>query len=225
MAKNATCRQFELELAAYLEGEDRPVVSAHAGECDFCRAILVDMDHIRLASRQMALEEPPARVWANIRATLAQEGMFHAPLRGWSAWFQPLRLLPSPAPLVALAGLTILAATLLLPPAAIDRNLTSNAPIPHAAAGAPLAASLNEDSELSRTLQDMEKSYQARQATLDPAEKAIYQKSLESLDTSIDECRDSVRREPGNTLAREYLLAAYVQKAEVLESVLEFGAH
>jgi hypothetical protein len=44
---------------------------------------------------------------------------------------------------------------------------------------------------------------------------------LNSLDASIRECNDSLQREPGNSLAHEYLLAAYSQKAEVLSSALE----
>jgi len=72
---------------------------------------------------------------------------------------------------------------------------------------------------------EMEKSFQARRATLDPAVKAIYEKGLESLDSSIDECRTSVEQEPQNSLASEYLVAAYTQKAAVLESALQFEGH
>jgi len=52
--------------------------------------------------------------------------------------------------------------------------------------------------------------------------KATYRKGLESLDASIEECRASVEREPGDTLARQYLVAAYTQKAEVLATALQF---
>jgi hypothetical protein len=53
--------------------------------------------------------------------------------------------------------------------------------------------------------------------------QVIYQKRLRSLDNSINECRDSVRRQPADDLAQQYLLTAYAQKAEVLASALEFG--
>jgi hypothetical protein len=70
----------------------------------------------------------------------------------------------------------------------------------------------------------MEKSYWAREKSLDPSVQVIYQKSLRSLDNSINECRASVRRQPADDLAQQYLLTAYAQKAEVLTSALEFGS-
>ena len=55
-----------------------------------------------------------------------------------------------------------------------------------------------------------------------PDLKATYDKSLVSLDHSIEECLDSLQNEPRNALAHEYLLTAYTRKAEVLSSALEF---
>jgi len=108
--------------------------------------------------------------------------------------------------------------------AALAKNLTP--PVLTAQATAlRKAAEPPEVRELARTVDEMEKSFQARRATLDPAVKAIYEKGLESLDSSIDECRTSVEQEPQNSLASEYLVAAYTQKAAVLESALQFEGH
>ena len=40
---DAACRLFEAGLGAYLEGESRPQVLAHAGECRFCGVVLSDL--------------------------------------------------------------------------------------------------------------------------------------------------------------------------------------
>jgi hypothetical protein len=66
----------------------------------------------------------------------------------------------------------------------------------------------------------METSYRVEAASIEPSLKETYQKSLDSLDGEIRECLQSVTQEPDNSLAREYLLAAYKQKAYVLESAL-----
>ncbi len=216
------CRQLELELAAYLEGEDRPAVSAHARECPRCHAILADLEMIHNACRKLPLEEPPANLWAKVRSALAQERIFYERAGAWQRRFRLFDFLPKPAPVAALAVLTILAAILLVSPRAFNRTVSSRGPAARVAAVEEMPPYLNEENNLARAVKEMEKSYQAGQTSLDPAVKAVYEKGLESLDTSIDECRASVRQEPANNLAHEYLLTAYAQKAEVLAAALQF---
>jgi hypothetical protein len=84
-------------------------------------------------------------------------------------------------------------------------------------------AFIGDSDALERVVDELEETFRAREASLAPDLKATYDNSLISLDTSIRECSDSLEREPGNSLAHEYLLAAYSQKAEVLSSALEFA--
>lgn len=221
-AAKIECRKFDLDLPAYLEGEDKPLVASHAQHCPFCSAVLADLEQIRSLSRQMDLQEPPARVWANIRATLAAEGVFRDTVRGWQRWLPQLGFLPNPVPVGALACLAIFGAALLAPPSALEQKETSPWLSSSKSATVATPSDSGEDRELARTVRELENSYQAREMLFEPAVKATYQRSLESLDTSIRECLDSVRQEPANTLAREYLLTAYTQKAEVLASALAF---
>ena len=74
--RTAACYKFELELQAYMEGENRPFVPAHARECASCRIIVEDLEALRSAAREIPLEEPSPAVWSNIRARLAEEGAF-----------------------------------------------------------------------------------------------------------------------------------------------------
>jgi hypothetical protein len=80
----------------------------------------------------------------------------------------------------------------------------------------------SEDGALARVVTELESSFRANEASMAPDLKATYEKSLVSLDGSIRECLDSLRQEPRNTLAHDYLLTAYTRKAEVLSSALEF---
>jgi hypothetical protein len=96
------------------------------------------------------------------------------------------------------------------------------------AGGSPAVAQIapampaGEDGALARVVSDLESNFRANEASMAPDLKATYEKSLVSLDGSIEECLDSLRHEPGNTLAHDYLLTAYTRKAEVLSSALEF---
>jgi hypothetical protein len=94
------------------------------------------------------------------------------------------------------------------------------APRPETASHKASSIDLSEVTSAAVALGSMETSYQARAASFDPSMKETYQKSLDSLDGEIRECLDSIQQQPDNLLAREYLLAAYEQKATVLQSAL-----
>ena len=81
---------------------------------------------------------------------------------------------------------------------------------------------VGESDALERVVTDLETTFRAREASLSPDLQETYEKSLKSLDASIQECSDSLQRQPGNALTHEYLVTAYSKKAEVLSSALEF---
>jgi len=222
-AEREACRLFDAQVADYLEGEDRTVVLAHAKVCAFCGVLLADLQGLMVQSQEMPLVDPPARVWANIRATLAAEGVLREQGTLWERWFSRLTLFGSPAAVGALAALVVLAVGL-----SVSRNVVG--PRPAAVKPAPIAtqetvalpAISSEDNALARTMAELESSYRVRKVSFEPAVQATYDRGLDSLNASIQECRDSVQRDPDNSLAREYLLAAYEQKAQVLTAALEY---
>jgi hypothetical protein len=218
-AARALCSQFDLELPAFLEGEERPAVLSHASQCPFCSVVLADLKLIQSQLPETLLEDPPARVWANIRATLASEGVIHEPATGWRGWLPQTGLLRYAAPFAALASLVLFSTVLLLRPTSLvpPTSVSSgNSPV------APLVAANLEPLSPPEGLVMMEKTYHAHEKSLDPVVLASYQKGLKSLDNSIQECEASVKEDPGNTLAREYLATAYEQKAAVLSAALEY---
>jgi hypothetical protein len=234
-APDSGCHLFDLELAAYLEGEERPKLTAHVQECAFCYRILADLQGIRSASSELATEEPPARLWANIRASLLAEGIIRspeAPWRRWSwAWIAGAWL-NNPMAVAALAGLLILGIGLLKSPGFgirgswfASRNSgfgvqASGQVLPNREPRAPNPVDWSAVTNAAVALGPMETSYRARAVSFEPSLQETYRKSLDSLDGQIRECLESVKQEPDNSLAREYLLAAYEQKAYVLESAL-----
>jgi len=215
-AARAQCREFDLYLPAYLEDASHPEILSHAKQCDFCSVVLADLQLIQLQSREALLEDPPARVWANVRATLESEGVFRESKTswpGWAAWFPKTGVLRYATPFAALALMVFFSTVLLVPPTSVGPKMTSALP-PGTASDASLAAPVGLDK--------MEVSYRNREKSFDPVVKASYQKGLDSLNNSIQECQESVKKEPGNTMAREYLATAYQEKAAVLSAALEY---
>ena len=216
------CLQFDSELEAYLEGEARPFIASHARDCTPCGALLADLQSIQRAARDLPQEEPSRVVWANVRARLEAEGAFGTPVGGWRqilAW----RIFPHAIPLGVLSALVVLGTVLTLPSHSLQRWGGTDGPIaPPAVAQIASALPVGDVSALAGVVSDLESSFKANEASMAPDLKATYEKSLVSLDGSIKECLDSLRDEPRNTLAHDYLLTAYTRKAEVLSSALEF---
>jgi hypothetical protein len=208
----AGCRIFDLELAAYLEGEERPELLAHARECSFCYSMLADLEGIRLAGSELPLVEPPTRIWANIRASLIAERIIRQPEVFWRRWLETWPAwagLHNPVAVAAMGCLMVLGIGLLRGPS-----------VQKSRSGTARTVDLSDIASAAAAVGPMETSYHAQAAAFEPTVKETYQKSLDSLDGEIRECLDSVRQEPDNSLAHEYLLAAYQQKAHVLQSAL-----
>jgi len=217
--ETSACRLLDQELAAYLEGQERPKLVAHIRECSFCYSMLADLEAIRSASSQLALEEPPPRIWRGIRASLIAEEIIRQPGVSWRRWFERWpgwAGLYNPIAVATLGCLMVLGIGLLR--------------VPSARVSAPPTASRVDLSDVdlagaAAAVGPMETTYHVRAASFEPSVKETYQKSLDSLDGEIRECLHSVQQEPDNSLAREYLLAAYQQKAYVLQSALNVEGH
>jgi hypothetical protein len=222
MIAAAGCLQFAEELEDFLEGAARPFIAAHARDCVPCGTLLADLRSIQQAARELPLEEPPRAVWANVRAQLEAEGAFRARRSGWRqilTW----HTFPHAVPVGVLAALIFLGSALTLPSSSSQRWSGANE-VASSQTATQTASVLpaGEDGALARVVSDLENSFRANEASMAPDLKATYEKSLVSLDGSIRECLDSLQHEPGNTLAHDYLMAAYTSKAEVLSSALEF---
>jgi hypothetical protein len=197
------CQRFDLLLPDYLEGQDHAEVTAHAADCAFCAALLGDLLLVRASAGEIGNEEPPAHLWANVRARLLEEGLIRPPRRprAWLDWF--LR----PVPAAAFAAVLLCGFLALRSMGYLHRH-SSSPPV---------------DPRLEASVSEMERAFNARASRLDPNIKAAYQQGLTALNLEIQECRNSLSRQPDDGLAREYLASAFDEKAAVLASALEAG--
>jgi hypothetical protein len=217
------CQEFDANLAAYLEGHENAGLRMHAERCSSCGSLLDDLESIRVTARDLPLESPSPRVWSNIRAALAEEGLIRERESFWRRWISSVSLVPRTAPAAALAFALILAVIMVFK-GDIQRNENRNTGLTPATISSTVPVGLlGVQSNLVRTVRAMEENYKEHEASLNPSAKRVYQAGLTSLNNSIQECLDSLEKQPHNTLVREYLMQAYAQKAEVLASALEYG--
>lgn len=222
-AGNFGCQEFNARLAECLEGEVSVEARLHAERCSSCGSLLDDLELIRLTAGELPLESPSPRVWSNIRSALAQEGVIRERASFWQRWISSISLVPRTAPAAALAIALMLAVIMVFKGDIQNHGSRNPAVTPATASSTRQADLLGVPSKLVRTVQEMEKNYRVREASMDPSANRVYQAGLTSLNNSIQECLDSLQKQPQNTLVRDYLMQAYAQKAEVLASALEYG--
>lgn len=217
------CNAFLNQLADCMDGNPSADARAHLGACGDCRLLVADLTAIRENAPSLALDdpEPSPRVWLAVRAQLEQEGLIHdglrAPAPASPHWFDTIfAMIPRPALAAAyLAALIAVGIALTAPGGRYSQstnpatarwlNRTENAT-------APLSAQL--DSE-----QDVFSSFR----NADPVVVASLHKNLAIVDNYIALCEKSVREDPQDEDARDYLYGAYQQKADLLAQMSDRG--
>ena len=221
----------DLEIAVEQEGlEPLPEAArAHLAECRQCRNYLADLTSIVDGARKLPAEiAPPDRVWVAVRGQLEAEGIIRTPaapvVAARTAWWQSLPGLAGSRVLAAATvGVLIAAAAIyqtrkdnIVPspepgPAAISESAPRTPNISQAFAST--ATALNEQEPLAKGM---------IVTSTSPVDDSL-RENLQKVDEFIADCERRLKEQPEDELAREYLSAAYQQKAELLSAMIERG--
>jgi hypothetical protein len=220
-----TCREFLNYLEPWMEGERPPDAQAHLRTCSHCSGVIKDLELIHTEARSWnALEQDaPERVWTSLRAQLEQEGLIRdaipadaataeaaARRSGWFAGRFP-RL---PRPVLAGGYLAALVAVAFALSGPVNKRVNEARWLKGTQIStSPLSAQLNFAEQNSN-------SYVSRS---NPVVAASLHQNLAIVDNYIALCEKSVREEPQNEVARDYLYEAYQQKADLLTQMTERG--
>ena len=231
---------LEQDLVAPLPEEAR----AHVAGCASCQNLVSDFNAIIAAAERMPAEiAPPERVWISLRAQLEAEGIIKEQVVAAAEsapWWQTFGSLFRGRTLAtAGVGLLIVAAAIFqIRSSNTGPNRTAgNTPeLPGTATSAPprsenlapfvadpfakTAADLNEQEH---DLVNMQRASTGAPRSVASPVDASLQKNLRDLDEFIAECSRHLKEQPQDELAREYLAAAYQQKAELLSAMIDRG--
>jgi hypothetical protein len=205
-----TCAEFELVLPDITEGDREFEQEQHLRSCSACRSLVADLNAISQQARTLqAFEDPSPRVWNSIEIALIREGLIrksphgelakvHAfPSRWRSAW-----LLPLAAALLVTAGVV-----------SYERSHGKRmAQVDHAPAAEqtqPAPVGTEEAVADQQLLQSV-----AQRA---PAMEAAYKANLQDVNSYIRDAEASVKDNPNDEEAQQYLSYAYEQRAMVYE--------
>ena len=218
------CQEFQNQLERWMDGERSAQAREHALQCVSCKTLVADLDAIGQHARAWGAEEvaPPERVWVSLRAQLEAEGIIRgdaaadtAPQAadrkpGWLAGiFDAL-----PRPILAGAYLAVLILASVVLTGQSTRQLDE---------ARWINGTQDTTGALDASLQTAEQNSISAIAASDPVVTASLHDNLAIVDNYIALCEKSVREDPENEIARDYLYEAYEQKADLLAQMTERG--
>jgi hypothetical protein len=217
MGTSTGCNEFFDRLEQWMEGDRPSDLQAHVRGCAQCRNVLDDLDAIHQTAQSFADVEAPPRVWISLRAQLESEGLIRNRRSSWTERFGAwLGGVFGAVPRPALAGAYLVALI------AVGVALSG-----------PGMQKSNDDSWINGTqistqpldaqLNTAERSSVSAMVNSNPVVTASLHKNLAIVDNYITLCEKSVREEPENEMARDYLYDAYQQKADLLAQMTERG--
>jgi hypothetical protein len=228
------CKDIELVLEQ--EGlEPLPEKArAHLAECRDCRSYVADLTSLVDVARKLPSEiTPPDRVWISLRAQLVEEGIIKIPAEATRAeaapfWESISDFFRTRALATAMVGILIVAATVfqvrrsrttpVAPPAQTTTAESApdlqKAPVPEPSEGFDRAARALDDQEPVATGMIV--------ASSSPVDVSL-RDNLKKVNEFIADCQRHLKEQPQDALTREYLSAAYEQKAELLSAMIERG--
>jgi hypothetical protein len=216
------CAQFERMLEEQPDGPLSAGAAAHLQGCVDCRVLWSDIGAIRAAGLEWGKEEvePPEYLWSSLRRQLESEGLIRgrSTQRGWfSAWF-------GAAPRWTLAGASVSLLLIAAMMASYQMSERKSAAILPLRLSISAATSKLVAADLGKTLDGDVKRVFDSLPEGNPVLASSLRENLGIVDNLIADCEKSVREQPDDAMARDYLYGAYEQKAVLLATATDRSA-
>ena len=203
----------------------------HFAGCAACSSLVADFESILAAASQLPSDvEPPSRVWVALRAQLEIEKIIREPQVAvpvekspwWHGFGQLIRdrvLAVSAVAVVMIFAAGYFQRTHREPfTTAVDATPVAKPEPVTAEPFAAAALSLDQEEQSLGPVQTVSTGV----SNASPVDTSL-RENLATLNAFIKECRKRLQEDPNDQVARDYLAAAYQQKAEILAAMMERG--
>jgi hypothetical protein len=214
---------------------------AHLAECRECRNYVADLTSLVDVARKLPSEiAPPDRVWTSLRAKLEEEGIIKpqaeiaaGPTASFwesvSAFFRARGIAAALVAILLVATAVFLVrserrnepATVAIAPSVLVPQKASSPTTLASSQQTPDAPS--EFASTVRALNDQEPLATGMILASSSPIDASLRDNLKKVNEFIADCERHLKEQPQDELTREYLSAAYQQKAELLSAMIERG--
>lgn len=202
-----TCSEFQEVLPDVIDGGRNGEHEAHLKSCAECAGLVSDLNLISQQARLLRADEDPSpRVWNSIEIALRQDGLIR-PSAGPS-------LVASRPRRWALGWLVPIAAAALVAFGVMEYQTSrvpmANQPAPGTTTPTVLSADATDDEMLLQTV-----------ASTSPAMLGAYQADIQNVNAYIRDAEQSVKNDPNDEEAQQYLMSAYQQRNMVYEMAMD----
>jgi tetratricopeptide (TPR) repeat protein len=218
------CPRARKYISEYVDGslEARKAVELerHIEKCAACQEVLADFRAMTAAASRLDGPEPGDAVWLKIKGRLGARATEPAavervPGRWTFGWSSPaLRFAGAAALILILVASGVVIGIRLTRPEGLnglgDREKYTLAKLDEA------------EQYYQKAIKSLDEAFSAQKGTMIPQVAEMFEKNLSVIDATIQACRQAVLNEPDDLQARNYLLAAYMDKVTFLDTALEF---
>lgn len=202
-----TCAEFQRVLPYIIETGGNADEEAHLRSCGVCSDLVRDLRYIAEQAKLLVpMEDPPARVWEGIEASLKRQGVVQPARRGRLLGRGRKGAIPWFAGIAALALVALVSIVYQRRPQA-PASAMAETPFAMGAESRGLSAS-NDEQVL------------AEVAAQHPDLRDVYATSLQQVNDAIADARSVLQGDPTDTDGRRLLEKAYAQKSMIYEMAL-----
>ncbi len=220
------CSKAKKLISDYVDNELKERESVHLEKhfrkCSDCRKLFEDFQNIAKSAQELDELKPSQDTWMKIRERLTPEEQkvfsLHPDKRGWFGFlFFPPKL---KYVLSAFLVMAVIISAVVVGQWYWDRMgiLGKKDPMEYT------LAKLDEaEQHYKKAIKALWEAVSYQEGNLTPKVAEVFRKNLEIIDSSITDCRQTVLLEPANIEARSFLLAAYRDKVDFLQDMMELG--
>ena len=220
------CSKAKKLISDYVDNELKDRLSfyleKHFHKCSDCRKLLDDFQSIAKSAKELDELTPSQNTWLKIRERLSPEeqkiSTLHPHKKGWFGFlFFPPKLK------YALSAFLLIAVII----SAVTIGLWYRGGMDILGRKDPMKYTLAKLDEAEQhykmAIKALWEAVSYQEGNLTPKVAEVFRKNLEIIDSSIIDCRQTVLQEPENIDARSFLMAAYRDKVDFLQDMMEIG--
>ena len=195
-----------------LDTAQKRALETHLHACPKCRKLRENFKTIAATARGLEELSPRGETWFKIASQIkANRAGTVKPVR-----MRPKRLLWSPRVLAWTASaallLGVVAGTVFFGPKIWNQDLGSQKYV--------LSKLGEAERHYQKAIEALWQAVSSQKKDIDPQLYAVFQKNLDIIDQSIIACKEAVLSRPDSLDSRDFLLAAYKQKRNLLEEMM-----
>ena len=213
------CTTAKKWISEYIDGDldtQKSVeLEGHLSGCAGCKELLADMQELVQSAHE--LPDPPERdvPWGKIHVQLEERQQVLTP-----GYAKPQAFRPKWGFALMTAMILLVAGAIILGP----RFLFQEEGISELEKQHFTLAKLAEAEEhYQAAIKALSEAVAVQNENLDPKMAEVFQANLEIINTSITACKQAVLSDPDDMESRQYLLAAYKQKANLLNKLMSIN--